>query len=60
MLRYLLRRLRTEAVHAATMVGYWLRPYDMLADERRWAWQPPTCCTCGRPAYRRTHPRVSR
>jgi hypothetical protein len=23
---------------------YWVRPYDMLADRRRWFWQRPTRC----------------
>lgn len=25
-------------------VGYWGRPYDMLADARRWRWQPRQRC----------------
>lgn len=25
-------------------VGYLVRPYDMLADRRRWCWQPRTPC----------------
>jgi len=25
-------------------LGYKLRPYDMLADRRRWCWQPRTPC----------------
>jgi hypothetical protein len=25
-------------------VGYVLRPYDMLADRRRWFWQPRQRC----------------
>jgi hypothetical protein len=25
-------------------VGYWIRPYDMLADQRRWFWQRRTPC----------------
>ena len=25
-------------------VGYAVRPYDMLADSRRWFWQPRTPC----------------
>lgn len=29
---------------AARRVGYWLRPYDMLADRRRWFWQPRQRC----------------
>lgn len=27
-------------------VGYVVRPYDMLADRRRWWWQPRTPCGC--------------
>ena len=27
--------------------GYWVRPYDMLADARRWRWQPRTPCQHG-------------
>jgi hypothetical protein len=51
---------RAELVHALASLGYWIRPYDMLSDRRRWVWQPRTCCTCGRPAYRRTHPRTTK
>lgn len=29
---------------AVRRVGYWTRPYDMLADRRRWFWQPRTRC----------------
>lgn len=25
-------------------VGYWIRPYDMLADRRRWRWQSAQRC----------------
>lgn len=25
-------------------LSYWLRPYDMLADARRWRWAVPTPC----------------
>lgn len=28
----------------ATSLGYMIRPYDMLADRRRWFWQPRTPC----------------
>lgn len=28
-------------------VGYWFRPYDMLADARRWRWQARTPCQRG-------------
>ena len=24
--------------------SYWVRPYDMLADRRRWFWQKATRC----------------
>lgn len=24
--------------------GYWVRPYDMLADRRHWRWQRPAPC----------------
>jgi hypothetical protein len=29
---------------AIQRVGYVMRPYDMLADRRRWAWQPRERC----------------
>jgi hypothetical protein len=29
---------------AVESVGYWIRPYDMLADRRRWRWQPQQRC----------------
>lgn len=28
---------------AARRVGYWIRPYDMILDARRWFWQPRRC-----------------
>lgn len=27
-----------------TRLGYWLRPFDMIADRRRWRWQGRTRC----------------
>lgn len=36
--------VRAELRHAAVMAGYWLRPYDMVADRRRWRWQPRELC----------------
>jgi hypothetical protein len=27
-----------------TSVGYWLRPYDMLCDRRRWFWRERARC----------------
>lgn len=32
-------------------VVYWVRPFDMLADRRRWRWQPAQ--GCGFPIRRR-------
>lgn len=29
---------------AVGAIDYWVRPYDMLADARRWRWQPRTPC----------------
>lgn len=29
---------------AVRRVGYWIRPYDILADARRWWWQPRRRC----------------
>lgn len=31
----------------AETVGYWVRPYDMLADARRWRWQARQPCGFG-------------
>ena len=31
-------------VWAWTSVGYAIRPYDMLADRRRWRWRPAQRC----------------
>lgn len=31
-------------VWAFHRVGYIVRPYDMLADRRRWFWQPREPC----------------
>ncbi len=28
----------------AVRIGYSIRPYDLLADRRRWFWQPATRC----------------
>jgi len=28
----------------AQSVGYWIRPYDMLGDRRRWRWQAVQRC----------------
>lgn len=33
------RRLMAEAMHALVMLGYWVRPYDMHLDRRRWRWE---------------------
>jgi hypothetical protein len=29
--------------------GYWIRPYDLVADRRHWRWQHPA--PCGRQAW---------
>lgn len=36
--------LRCDAV----MLGYHIRPFDMLADRRRWFWQSRTPCQFSR------------
>lgn len=43
MTRYLVYA-RGCLVWLALRVGYAIRPYDMLADRRRWRWQPATRC----------------
>lgn len=40
----LLWRVRIEVRHGLIMAGYWVRPYDMLLDRRRWRWQPAGLC----------------
>lgn len=42
--RYVARRAWAEVRHATESVGYWLRPFDMLADRRRWFWQERQRC----------------
>jgi hypothetical protein len=27
--------------------SYWIRPYDMIGDRRRWVWQPRMRCGFG-------------
>ena len=36
--------LLAAVVETAIRIGYWIRPYDMLADRRRWRWQPRKRC----------------
>lgn len=31
--------------------GYWIRPYDMLADARRWRWRPRQRCQFAQGGY---------
>lgn len=38
------RWLAAVARWCVETVGYWVRPYDMLADARRWRWQPRHRC----------------
>lgn len=49
--RYLIRWVWAEARWLWAVVrwlaesaGYWIRPYDMLADARRWRWQRRQRC----------------
>jgi hypothetical protein len=40
--------LRTRLRHLVVVrFGYWLRPYDGLADARRWRWQRSHPCQHG-------------
>lgn len=48
MIRRAAHRAWAEVCWVATGVGYAVRPYDMLADARRWFWQPRA--RCGWPA----------
>ena len=39
-----MRRLKAEAAYVRALlvlVGYWIRPYDMVRDGRRWRWEKP-------------------
>lgn len=29
---------------ALARIGYWIRPYDAVLDDRRWRWQPTGIC----------------
>lgn len=56
----MIRRLRAEMRHLLAVAwwlvesaGYWIRPYDMLADRRRWRWQPAQRCGFGIQCYHR-------
>lgn len=40
--------MKAWIVWAAGRVGYRVRPFDMLADRRRWFWQPRERCRWGR------------
>lgn len=37
-------RAWTWTTWAFNRLGYLVRPYDMLADNRRWFWRPRTPC----------------
>ena len=41
---WLLRVARVELVWVAETAGYWIRPFDTLADRRRWRWQARQRC----------------
>lgn len=36
--------MMTWLIWAFQRIGYIVRPYDMLADARRWCWQPRQQC----------------
>lgn len=50
MRRHVRRHLRLldwiicEILYAGQSAGYWIRPYDMIADRRRWRWQRRAKC----------------
>ncbi len=57
----LLRIVWVEVRWWAESFGYWLRPYDMLADARRWRWQPRQRCGWSQLAHTRVdHERLWR
>jgi hypothetical protein len=37
-------RISAEFIYRAGQLGYWIRPYDPLADARRWRWRPAQPC----------------
>lgn len=43
-----MNRLKAELAWLLGQLSYWLRPFDLLADARRWRWQARLCCRCGR------------
>jgi len=50
-LGYDIRWIIASIRHWIISAGYAIRPYDMLADRRRWFWQPRQ--PCGREIYKR-------
>lgn len=53
------RTVRVAAVEVRHLVGsaaYWLRPYDMIADARRWRWSRRAECGSMAAARLRSHP----
>lgn len=40
----LIRWLFAYLAWSIETAGYWIRPYDMLADRRRWRWRPRQRC----------------
>jgi hypothetical protein len=36
---YAAAQARNTGAHAGVMLGYWIRPYDMHLDARRWRWE---------------------
>lgn len=40
----MIRRCLANLAHLWWIAAYWIRPYDLLADRRRWRWQKPLRC----------------
>lgn len=47
-MKYLLAVLVAELRHRLIMLGYWIRPMDMMLDARRWRWQESGCAASRR------------
>lgn len=39
-----MRALWAYSIWVVESIGYWIRPYDMIADRRRWFWQRRIRC----------------
>jgi hypothetical protein len=52
-----LSRIKIEVSYFYEIIGYWIRPYDMIADARRWKFIPRICCKCKKRVWWFTHAR---